>query len=125
MRPPWRSSPKRDDSCARNIRAREGSRPCDLSPTRHSSTTKAQWVGWRARPNLRAMFSELTRSLGRWRRAAALISCLAAPLSSQTASRVIMNDSHFHLTNYVQQGPPLREFVKLLGDSVGRVALFG
>ena len=36
------------------------------------------------------------------------------------------NDSHFHLTNFVQQGPTLNEFLKTcMGDRVGRVALFG
>jgi hypothetical protein len=36
-----------------------------------------------------------------------------------------LNDSHFHLTNYVQQGPSARDFLKIMGDRVGRVALFG
>jgi len=36
-----------------------------------------------------------------------------------------LNDSHFHLTNYVQQGTDIHEFVKIMGDKVGRVALFG
>jgi predicted TIM-barrel fold metal-dependent hydrolase len=36
-----------------------------------------------------------------------------------------VNDSHFHLTNYVQRGPDIHEFLRLMGDSVGRVALFG
>jgi hypothetical protein len=35
------------------------------------------------------------------------------------------NDSHFHLTNYVQQGPDIREFLELVGNRVGRVAIFG
>jgi Amidohydrolase len=36
------------------------------------------------------------------------------------------NDSHFHLTNYVQQGPALGEFLdKCMGKRTGRVALFG
>ena len=51
---------------------------------------------------------------------------LVAPLGAQTASgRVVLNDSHFHLTNYVQRGPDIHDFLKLMGDSVGRVALFG
>jgi predicted TIM-barrel fold metal-dependent hydrolase len=37
----------------------------------------------------------------------------------------LANDVHFHLTNYVQQGTDIREFVKIMGDKVGRVALFG
>jgi predicted TIM-barrel fold metal-dependent hydrolase len=34
-------------------------------------------------------------------------------------------DSHFHLTNYVQEGTDIRDFLKIMGDRVGRVALFG
>ena len=38
----------------------------------------------------------------------------------------LFNDGHFHLTNYVQQGPPLRDFLEqTMGTKVGRVALFG
>ena len=48
------------------------------------------------------------------------------PLAAQTKpSRVVLNDSHFHLTNYIQRGPDIHEFMKLMGDSVGRVAIFG
>jgi predicted TIM-barrel fold metal-dependent hydrolase len=36
-----------------------------------------------------------------------------------------VHDSHFHLTNYVQRGTDIREFLKIMGDKVGRVALFG
>src|SRR5262249_25471779 len=36
-----------------------------------------------------------------------------------------LNDSHFHLTNYVQQGTDIRDFLKIMGNKVGRVALFG
>ncbi len=35
------------------------------------------------------------------------------------------NDCHFHLTDYVQEGLGLDEFLKIMGDDVGRVALFG
>ena len=35
------------------------------------------------------------------------------------------NDAHFHLTNYVQEGLDIREFLDIMGDKVGRVALFG
>jgi predicted TIM-barrel fold metal-dependent hydrolase len=49
------------------------------------------------------------------------------PIRGQTPamSPVVVNDVHFHLTNYVQRGPDVHDFLKLLGDSVGRVALFG
>lgn len=35
------------------------------------------------------------------------------------------NDSHFHLTNYVQEGTNIHDFLKIIGTKVGRVALFG
>ncbi len=35
------------------------------------------------------------------------------------------NDSHFHLTNYVQRGTEIHRFLEIMGDKVGRVALFG
>jgi hypothetical protein len=35
------------------------------------------------------------------------------------------NDSHFHLTNYVQEGTDIHEFLKIMGNKVGRVAIFG
>jgi hypothetical protein len=37
----------------------------------------------------------------------------------------LFNDSHFHLTNYIQEGISIRDFVKIMGDKAGRVALFG
>jgi hypothetical protein len=35
------------------------------------------------------------------------------------------NDSHFHLTNYIQNGINIHGLVKIMGDRVRRVALFG
>ncbi|QCK15158.1 amidohydrolase family protein [Mangrovivirga cuniculi] len=37
----------------------------------------------------------------------------------------LFNDSHFHLTNYIQKGTDIQEFLKIMGNAVGRVALFG
>jgi len=37
----------------------------------------------------------------------------------------IANDSHFHLTNYIQKGAEIHDFLKIMGTKVGRVALFG
>ena len=49
-----------------------------------------------------------------------------APLAAQRVSdRVVLNDAHFHLTDYIQRGPDIHDFLKLMGDSIGRVALFG
>ncbi len=37
----------------------------------------------------------------------------------------LFNDVHFHLSNYVQQGITAREYFDMVGDRVGRVAMFG
>jgi predicted TIM-barrel fold metal-dependent hydrolase len=52
----------------------------------------------------------------------------AALVGAQSASPppgAVVNDVHFHLTNYVQQGTDIRDFLRIMGDKVGRVALFG
>jgi hypothetical protein len=41
------------------------------------------------------------------------------------ASTYEVNDSHVHLTNYIQEGTNIRDFVKIMGDKVGRAVLFG
>ncbi len=42
-----------------------------------------------------------------------------------TANDYLFNDTHFHLTNYIQEGIDIRDFLKIMGNKVGRVALFG
>src|SRR5437899_1657442 len=49
----------------------------------------------------------------------------SASPASATAPAYELNDSHFHLTNYIQEGTDIHEFLKLMGGRVGRVALFG
>jgi predicted TIM-barrel fold metal-dependent hydrolase len=49
---------------------------------------------------------------------------VAAP-SAAASPGYVVHDSHFHLTNYVQEGTDIRDFLKIMGDKVGRVALFG
>jgi hypothetical protein len=44
--------------------------------------------------------------------------------TAQTAAYEV-NDVHFHLTNYVQEGTDIHDFLKIMGAKVGRVALFG
>ena len=56
-------------------------------------------------------------------RAVSLSVALAAGAAPAFAYDV--NDSHFHLTNYIQKGTEIHEFLKIMGDKVGRVALFG
>src|SRR5580700_3257235 len=36
-----------------------------------------------------------------------------------------LNDVHFHLTNYIQKGTDIHDFLAIMGSKVGRVALFG
>lgn len=35
------------------------------------------------------------------------------------------NDSHFHLTNNIQEGPDIHDFLSMMGNKTGRVAVFG
>jgi len=48
-----------------------------------------------------------------------------SPAVAADAGGYVVNDSHFHLTNYIQEGTDIREFLKIMGTKVGRVALFG
>jgi predicted TIM-barrel fold metal-dependent hydrolase len=52
---------------------------------------------------------------------------MARPARPATApaTKYIANDSHLHLTNYIQEGPELTSIVPLMGDKIGRAALFG
>jgi hypothetical protein len=70
----------------------------------------------------------------RWRAAQQFAWCVVASLlawgplwsqSSQTQEQFELNDSHFHLTNYIQQGTDIHDFLKIMGNKVGRVAIFG
>jgi predicted TIM-barrel fold metal-dependent hydrolase len=37
----------------------------------------------------------------------------------------LFHDSHFHLTNYIQEGTDIRDFLKIMGNKVGRSMLSG
>jgi predicted TIM-barrel fold metal-dependent hydrolase len=54
-----------------------------------------------------------------------LSSCIIANGQSDPPDQYDLNDSHFHLTNYIQEGTDIHDFVKIMGTKVGRVALFG
>jgi hypothetical protein len=65
----------------------------------------------------------------RFARFATVLACGVATLS-MTATKAaepnyLAHDSHFHLTNYIQEGTDIKDFLKIMGDKVGRVALFG
>jgi len=51
--------------------------------------------------------------------------CVAAPGGGREAVAQDFNDSHFHLTNYIQQGLTLRQFLEIMGNRTGRAAVFG
>jgi len=62
----------------------------------------------------------------------ALLSGLAAAGADEddagvggTESTPLFNDVHFHLLNYVQRGITAHQYFKIVGDRVGRVAMFG
>jgi predicted TIM-barrel fold metal-dependent hydrolase len=47
------------------------------------------------------------------------------PANAGKPAQYLFNDGHFHLTNYIQKGPDIHDFLKLMGDTVGRSTLFG
>ena len=50
---------------------------------------------------------------------------LAAQTAASTQSGAEFDDTHFHLTNYIQEGTDIHDFLTIMGTKVGRVALFG
>ncbi len=56
-----------------------------------------------------------------------LICCNSIAGQSRTTApdQFEINDSHFHLTNYIQEGTDIHKFLQIMGKKVGRVALFG
>src|SRR5512140_518871 len=62
--------------------------------------------------------------------AAAALATGAAPAAGQASASApapayLVNDDHFHLTNYAQEGTDIHDFLKIMGDKVGRSTLFG
>lgn len=45
--------------------------------------------------------------------------------TKSSADSYLCNDSHFHLTNYIQEGITAKKFLELMGNKVGRSTLFG
>jgi predicted TIM-barrel fold metal-dependent hydrolase len=56
---------------------------------------------------------------------AAIPGACVAPAFPQAKDGYEFNDAHFHLTNNVQEGPDIRDFLKMMGHETGRAALFG
>jgi len=40
---------------------------------------------------------------------------------AEESSDFLFHDAHFHLTNYIQEGADIKEFLEIMGDKVGRV----
>ena len=51
--------------------------------------------------------------------------CASTNGQNAPAGQYEFNDDHFHLTNYIQQGTDIRDFLAIMGTKAGRVALFG
>ena len=49
----------------------------------------------------------------------------AKSTSKKPPVKYLYHDSHVHLTNYVQEGTDIRDYLKIMGDKVGRSTLFG
>ena len=49
----------------------------------------------------------------------------AAGAAAPPAAGPLFNDSHFHLTNYVQKGTDIQDYLEIMGDRIGRSTLFG
>jgi predicted TIM-barrel fold metal-dependent hydrolase len=52
-------------------------------------------------------------------------SLLLAVASSAIGQEPLFNDSHFHLTNYVQEGTEMSDLVDMMGGTIGRSTVFG
>ena len=60
------------------------------------------------------------------RTASVVFTLLVSAASRSPAQRADdFNDSHFHLTNYIQRGTDISKFVEIMGTRVGRSTLFG
>ena len=63
--------------------------------------------------------------------AAALLAVLmlaaarTAQAQEQTCTGAKYSDSHFHLTNYVQEGTRLQDYLNMMGTTVCRSTVFG
>jgi hypothetical protein len=52
-----------------------------------------------------------------------LLACSFVVAQSQQTPE--LDDSHLHLTNYIQEGTDIHTFLKIMGSRVGRAAIFG
>ena len=78
---------------------------------------------------LPAKLRHLRRTLAVASVIAALFLTASLPLSAANnparSPDYLFNDSHFHLTNYVQKGTDIHHYLEIMGDKIGRSTLFG
>jgi predicted TIM-barrel fold metal-dependent hydrolase len=66
------------------------------------------------------------RRLARWLLVLSSVCGVAVAAADRaTAPTALFNDAHLHLTNYVQKGPDARQLMRVVGNRVGRIAMFG
>jgi len=53
------------------------------------------------------------------------VTVLSVMVAPQRGNTYEVNDTHFHLTNYIQEGITVQDFLKIMGTRVGRSTLFG
>src|SRR5215831_13375244 len=54
-----------------------------------------------------------------------LLLCWLNRAVAQDTTQPQINDSHFHLTNYIQEGIDIHKLLEIMGTRVGHTALFG
>jgi Amidohydrolase len=76
---------------------------------------------------MRMLFLLRSQGLTILGRMAIVVLFFAATARSQTSptNQYEFNDSHCHLTNNIQEGPSVRDFLSMMGNTVGRATLFG
>lgn len=62
---------------------------------------------------------------GAWPALVLLLGAGGAAFPAAAPPSYEFNDSHVHLTNYVQEGTDIRGFLRIMGDRTGRAVLFG
>lgn len=84
-----------------------------------TATASRQWRQCSARCRVTRQFA--------WYVVAALLAWCnsVSAQSGKTQDQFELNDSHFHLTNYIQEGTDIHRFLEIMGNKVGRVAIFG
>ena len=45
--------------------------------------------------------------------------------STAATDKYLFHDSHFHLTNYIQEGTDIQKYMEIMGTTIGRSTLFG